>query len=105
MFSEGFSEGQTKNINDGFPLDSQSYTEDYDYTSDSDLEDSLSGEDEGEPHKDDSTPNSEKLENTQTPQADVSSGPSARPSSVEAVETQDSDRSSPFFPLDIRRLG
>ena len=105
MFSEGFSEGQTKDINDGFPLDSQSYTEDYDYESDSDLEDSFSGEDEGEPYEDGNIPDSERLENTQTLEADVSSGPSARPSSVEAVENQDNNRSSSFFSLDIRRLG
>ena len=39
MLSDGFSEGQTRNINDIFPSDLLPYTEDYDYLSDSDLED------------------------------------------------------------------
>ena len=39
MFSDGFSEGQTRDINEEFPSDSHPYTEYYDYLSDSDLED------------------------------------------------------------------
>lgn len=39
MFSDGFSEGQIRDINEGFPSDSSPYTESYDYLSDSDLED------------------------------------------------------------------
>jgi len=39
VFSDGFSEGQTRDINGGFPSESHPYTEDYDYLSDSDLED------------------------------------------------------------------
>lgn len=48
VFSDRFSEGQARNINDGFPSDSLPHTEDYDYLSDSDLEDEsfCSGEDE-----------------------------------------------------------
>ena len=50
MFSDGFSEGQLKDIDEGFPSGSVPYTEYYDYSSDSDLEDEspCSGEDEGE---------------------------------------------------------
>lgn len=39
MFSDAYSEGQKKNINDTFPPELCPYTEDYDYLSDSDLED------------------------------------------------------------------
>ena len=39
MFSDGFSEGQIRDINEEFPSESHPYTEDYDYLSDSDLED------------------------------------------------------------------
>ena len=39
MFSDGFSEGQIRNINDGFPTDALPYTDSYDSLSDSDLED------------------------------------------------------------------
>jgi len=39
VFSDGFSEGQTRDINGEFPTDSYPYTEHYDYLSDSDLED------------------------------------------------------------------
>ena len=42
MFSDGFSEGQTRDIDGEFPSDSHPYTEHYDYLSDSDLEDELS---------------------------------------------------------------
>jgi len=39
VLSDGFSEGQTRDINGAFPSDSSPYTDDYDYLSDSDLED------------------------------------------------------------------
>ena len=39
MFSDGFSEGETRDINEEFPSDSPSHTNSYDYLSDSDLED------------------------------------------------------------------
>ena len=41
MFSDAFSEGKSRNINEGFPTDSTT-TEVYDYLSDSDLEDEYS---------------------------------------------------------------
>jgi len=52
VFSDGFSEGQARDIDGGFPSGSLSYTDDYDYLSDSDLEDGSScseEEDEGPP--------------------------------------------------------
>ena len=39
MFSNGFSEGEIRDINEGFPTDKTPYTDSYDYSSDSDLED------------------------------------------------------------------
>ena len=48
MFSDGFLEGQTRDINEGFPPDSIPHTEYYDYLSDSDLEDESSYSEEGE---------------------------------------------------------
>lgn len=39
MFSTGSTEGQLRDIDEGFPSDSLHYTESYDYLSDSDLED------------------------------------------------------------------
>lgn len=39
MFSDGYSEGRLKDIDESFPPDSLPFTEDYDYLSDSDLED------------------------------------------------------------------
>ena len=82
MFSDRFSEGQTKDINDGFPSASPSFTDDYDYASDSDLEDgsSVSEKDEEEPHE---------------------SGPLPRPSST---KVQNNKRLS-LFPLDVYHLG
>ena len=95
MFSEGFSEGQTKDIDGKFPPDAHPYTEDYDYMSDSDLEDSISGEDEGDPHECGSGPNLKKLGNTQGCQTDVSNSP---PPAVERIETQGDDKLSLFLP-------
>ena len=48
MFSDGFSEGQARDINGGFPTDTLPYTESYDYLSDSDLEDDESEEPQDE---------------------------------------------------------
>jgi hypothetical protein len=66
VLSDGFSEGQLRNINEGFPPDSTPYTEHYDYLSDSDLEDdyACSEEDEEKPHEyhDAKEPNTEEDE-------------------------------------------
>ena len=59
MFSDRFFEGQTKDIDGGCPSDSHPYTDDYDYLSDSDLEDGHSyseEEEEGLPEDDGSEP-------------------------------------------------
>ena len=55
VLSEGFLEAQTKDINGGFPSDTLDYIDDYDYFSDSDLEDepSCSAEEDGGPAGDD----------------------------------------------------
>lgn len=56
VFSDGFSEGQVTDINEGFPSDAVPRTEYYDYLSDSDLEDEdYCSEDERKPHGGDST--------------------------------------------------
>lgn len=39
VFSNGYSEGEMKNLNEGFPSDTPHFAADYDYLSDSDLED------------------------------------------------------------------
>lgn len=51
MFSDGFLEGQTRNIDEEFPSDSFPYTDFYDYLSDSDLEDEEEGEEPAEDGK------------------------------------------------------
>ena len=57
VFSDGFLEGQMKDINEEFPSDCIPHTDYYDYLSDSDLEDenSCSGEDEEKHHEGDGT--------------------------------------------------
>ena len=71
VFSDGFSEGQARNINEGFPSDSLPHTEDYDYLSDSDLEDesSCSGGDEDDPQFDDCTERPAKEDEPNPPKA------------------------------------
>jgi hypothetical protein len=39
VFSDGFLEGKIRDIDEGFPSDSVPFTESYEYSSDSDLED------------------------------------------------------------------
>ena len=62
MFSDGFSEGQLRDINEEFPSDSNPYTEYYDYLSDSDLEDGSSEEEYAE------VPESDNSEMPSSPQ-------------------------------------
>ena len=103
VFSGGFSEVQLRDIDGGFPPDSHPYTEDYDYFSDSDLEDEpyCSGQDEEEPHED----NNENL------QQEVSNGPNTqnletvtpntlppRPPSDQVIEVQNDTRFFRFPP-------
>ena len=56
MFSDRFSEGQIKDINEEFPSDSLAYTDSYDYFSDSDLEDESPCSGEGEEYTSDDGP-------------------------------------------------
>ena len=97
MFSDGFSEGQTRDINEGFPSDSDPYTEHYDYLSDSDLEDEYScSEEEGE--------GEESLEGDRVPQSlEDTPGPTTSqtvvsdpPSSAEANAAENNNRSISF---------
>ncbi|KAF9779859.1 hypothetical protein BJ322DRAFT_1113175 [Thelephora terrestris] len=93
LFSEGFSEGNLRHINDGFPSDSHPYTEDYDYLSDSDLEDGSSclGED---PEEADDVNSQQILENAEVAQPAVSN--SLPPAPLELNKAQDHNRSTPL---------
>ena len=57
MLSDRYSEGQTKDISEGFPSDADPHTEYYGYLSDSDLEveSSCSEEDEEKPYEGEDT--------------------------------------------------
>ena len=117
VFSGGFSEGQTRDINGGFPSDSHPYTEDYDYPSDSDLEDEsfYSGEEDEEPPKAgcDSERRLEYAPDQKMSQLEgysrsqhsedvvVSDDPLLCPSSVEPSKTQKNGR---LTPLPIERF-
>ena len=80
VFSDGFSEGQARNINGGLPPDSLPHTEHYDYLSDSDLEDeSCSGEGDEEPQFDDCTEGPVEEEGLQPPQSPQGLGPQPLP--------------------------
>ena len=102
MFSDGFSEGQTRDINEGFPSDSDPYAEHYDYLSDSDLEDEKScseeegeGEDGDEESREDDRLSQERLEATPgptTPQTAASDPPSSTGTSA----APNNDRSISF---------
>ena len=91
MFSEGFSEGQTRDINGEFPSDSLPYTDDYEYLSDSDLEDAPFYSEE-EPPKDDGSelPNSPQGSESQVPLTPPSEHP-PRPL-PDVREAQNDDR-------------
>ena len=104
MFSDSFSEGQERDINDGFPSDSDPYAEHYDYLSDSDLEDesSLSEEEDGSSCSDEE--DEEPLEGKCDSQERLEGGPgpemsqtvdSNLPSSVNTTEAPNGHRSAP----------
>ena len=97
VFSDGFSEGQMRDIEGGFPSDSDSHTEHYDYWSDSDLEDESELGDE-EPAEEDSP------KDTSDPTT-IREHPSPRPSLVDTDEVQDADRSVPRFVDGFRIVG
>ena len=94
MFSDTFSEGQTGNINAGFPPDSRPYTEEYDYLSDSDLEDgsSWSDEEDEEPSGHDSQRRHEDTSDQGTSQTVIPDKLLPHPSSVDISEVRNNDR-------------
>jgi len=101
VLSGGFSEGQTRDITGGFPSDSHPYTDDYDYLSDSDLEDEppcSGGEGSQEDGDGDSQQRLEHTSNPQTPQIIVPDNPPSSPSLDEISEAQQNDRST-LFPV------
>jgi len=98
VFSDGFSEGQTRDINEEFPSDSHPYTEYYDYLSDSDLEDGSScSEDEYA-----EAPESDDLELPSSPWDPDPQMPSTTPldhppqSSTDVSEVQNDERLAPI---------
>ena len=102
MFSDGFLEGQTRDINEGFPSDSDPYAEHYEYLSDSDLEDEKScSEEEGEGEggddesREDDRLSQQRLEDTPGPTTlpTVVSDP---PSSIGTSAARNNDRSISF---------
>jgi hypothetical protein len=102
VFSDEFTEGRQHDVYGGFPADSQHYTDDYRYLSDSDLEDgsSYSGEDEEEPQRGDggtSQRRDEKMGFAQEFHTVIPGDPSQPPSPAEEIESPDSNRSLPSF--------
>jgi len=95
VFSDSCPEGQIWDISEGFPSDSEPYTEHYDYLSDSDLEDESScsedvDEDEGAPK--DGLKSEEELGDAPDPQTVTSDSPSL----AETSATKNDDRSTSF---------
>ena len=84
-------------IDGGFPSGSRPHAEDYDYLSDSDLEDACA--DEEEPQDGDDGSSQQRLENPEVMQAHqpvVSHSSPPGPLSAETIEPQNDDRSTPF---------
>lgn len=84
-------------IDGGFPSDSRPHAEDYDYLSDSDLEDACG--DEEEPQEYDDGNSQQRLESAEVMQAHqpvVSHSWPPGPSSAETIEPQNDNRSTPF---------
>ena len=97
MFSDGASEGQIRDINGEFPSDSHPYTENYDYLSDSDLEDvSYYSEEEyaEAPENDDpELPSSPRDSDLQVPSTPLDHPPQ---SSGDVSEVENDERSAPI---------
>ena len=89
MFSDGFSEGRIRDIDEDFPPDSTPYTKYYDYLSDSDLEDE---EDEEQVDEKDDT---KELVGGDKPKSEPPRGPPAT----------DSRENQPQPPLGLRATG
>ena len=95
VLSDGFSEGQARDINGGFPSDSRPYTDDYDYLSDSDLEDEPScREDEDEEPSEVDDPKLSRISELRVPLTPPSEDP-PRPA-ADVIEVQDDDKSAPM---------
>jgi hypothetical protein len=92
VFSDGFSEGQPRDIKGGFPSDSDPYAERYDYWSDSDLEDESEAEDEDPAEEDGCEPQPSPKDSPDP--TTVPEHPSPRPSLIDTNEAQDADRSA-----------
>ena len=96
MFSDGFSEGRTRDINEEFPPESFPYTDHYDYISDSDLDDEFSGFEEEEPAEDgeQGPPRSTRDSDSGIPPAATSESP-PWPSPDAVSEVGDNSTSAP----------
>ena len=95
MFSDTFSEGQTRDINEGFPPDSHPCTEEYDYLSDSDLEDGSSWSDEEDEELSEADCDPQQMyrdaSDQGTSQNVIPGNTLSRPSSVGTSEAQNND--------------
>jgi len=99
VFSDGFLEGQTKDVNGGFPSESEPYTDHYDYLSDSDLEDDYScSEEENEKLQENVNRSSQERPDDplyqQTPQTIVSDEPQPSLLSLKTSDTSFDARST-----------
>ena len=100
MFSDGFSEGQARDINGEFPSEFHHFTEDYDYLSDSDLEDGSCSSEELEYAE---APENDDPELSLSPQDSDSQVPSTTPLNhppqqlADISEVQNDERSAPIF--------
>jgi len=101
VFSDGLSEGRTRDINEGFPFDSDPYTEHYDYLSDSDLEDGSSCSEEEEEESPEGDLNSprrpEDVPDSGMSKIIVSGSQLSPPLPVETSAANGSDRSTPLI--------
>ena len=90
-----------RDIDGGFPTDSSPYTEEYDYLSDSDLEDgsSCSEVDEEEPPKDSAGDPQERIEDADSakPLPVALASPPPCSSTVEITDSQEDNRSATLY--------
>jgi len=99
VFLDGFSEGQARDINGDFPSESHHFTEDYDYLSDSDLEDGSCCSEELEYAE---APENDDPELSSSPQDPDSQVPSTTPLNrppqqlADINEVQNDERSAPI---------
>lgn len=97
MFSDGFSEGRTRDISGGFPSDSHPYTDHYDYLSDSDLEDETHCPEEEDGEYDRNSQQSPAYAPDQeSSRITISDDSSPCLPSVETSEAKNNERSTPL---------